>query len=362
MLKKLTFTIFLACLSFYAFSQEEISNQEKAEPAEKPVEKEYIPLTLSGAQRPEVEKYRQQYLKASWSKKLYSDLEEAINYRLYVRKALEDNNMPPELEYLPMVESNYKTHALSKSGARGIWQFMENSVKPFLTLNEYIDERLDPWKATDAAIKKLKDNYNMFQDWHLAIAAYNCGAGAMQRALKKAPEKNYWYLVEHKLIPEQTRNYIPKLLALADIATNSEYYNINIPSHQKEYESLYNEKNAIFDYIEVDKAYSISQLAQEMRIDGKTLKELNLSFIKGFTHPSQKSTIRLPLGTKESAATALSKMKTLNFPISYKVKKGDSLWSISKKFGISIEELCQINDINENAILRVGKILYIPSK
>lgn len=344
MQKKLFSLIILLSLQFFAYSQVE-----------------YKQLSLSGVERPEVEKFRKQYLKTSWTKKLYSDLESAINYRLYVRKALQDNNMPPELEYLPIVESNYKPSAKSKSGARGIWQFMENSVKPFLTLNEYVDERLDPWKSTDAAIKKLKDNYNMFNDWHLAIGAYNCGAGAMQRALNKSPEKNYWYLVEHNLIPEQTRNYVPKLLAIADISINSEYYGIEIPSHQEEFDILYNEKNAIFDYIKVDKAFSLIQLAQEMRIDSEIIKELNPSFIKGFTHPSEESVIRLPSGTEQTAATTLKKMNPINFPIKYKVVSGDSLWSISRKFNTTVKEICEINDIKENAILKIGKILYIPS-
>ena len=167
------------------------------------------PLTLPLADREEIEKFRRQYLEPKWTKVLYDALENAIDYRLYVRKALLDAQMPPELEYLPIVESNYKTNAKSKSGALGLWQFMENSVKPFLTLNDYVDERLDPWKETDAALKKLKENYNIFGDWLIAIAAYNCGAGAMTRAiakLSKDDEKDFWTLCDKKLIPAQLQS------------------------------------------------------------------------------------------------------------------------------------------------------------
>ena len=220
------------------------------------------PLTLPLPERAEIERFRKQYLDPKWTQVLYNALEGAIDYRLYIRKELAEAGLPPELEYLPVVESNYKTNAKSRSGALGLWQFMSNSVKPFLTLNDYVDERLDPWKETDAAIKKLKENYDIFGDWLLAIGAYNCGAGAMTRALAKAEEKDFWYLCDKNLIPSQTQLYVPKLLAIADLALNCEYFEIDIPDHEEEYEVLYNETNAVFDYITVNKAYSITTVCQ----------------------------------------------------------------------------------------------------
>ena len=324
--------------------------------------KEKVPLSIAGCDRPEVETFRQHYLTPRGEKQLTDALENAITYRLYVRKSLLEQGLPPELEYLPVVESNYKTHAKSKSGAVGVWQFMENSVKPFLVLNDYVDERYDPWKSTNAALKKLTDNYNYFKDWPIAIAAYNCGTGAMIRALAKSPEKDFWYMVDHSYLPAQTASYVPKLLAIADLAINHEYYELNIPSHEKEYDVLYNEKNALFDYVTVKKAYSINQLAQEMRIAPETLKELNPSFVRGYTHPSLESTIRLPLGTEQTARNALKKIKPMDFPLKYKVVAGDSLWAISRRYGTTVKAICELNGINENDILKIGKILYIPSK
>ncbi len=342
------------------------SNSDTSNPAEnsevKVVHKslEFVPDEILA--RPEVEKFRNQYLTEKWSKLLYIYLEQGMEYRLYVRKALQDQNLPAILEYLPVVESNYKTNAKSRSGAIGMWQFMANSVYPFLTLNDYVDERLDPWKSTDGALKKLTDNYNYFNDWFIAIAAYNCGVGAMSRILKKSPEKDFWYLVDHNLLPSQTANYVPKLIAIADLAMNSEYYGIDLPSHDQEFEELINEREGNFDYVEVNKAYSISQLAQEMRIDENSLKRLNPSFILGITHPSKKSQIRLPLGMKQTAQDALSKMKVIDFPVKYKVVAGDSLWSISRRYGVTVAAICELNNIKENAILKIGKVLYIPAK
>lgn len=317
---------------------------------------------LEGADREEVEAFRKTF-QTTRNKTLLKDaLENSLELRLYVRKAIQNAGLPPELEYLPVVESYYKTTAKSSSGALGLWQFMTNSVKPYLELNDYVDERLDPWKETEAALKKLKDNYNMFGDWLLAIGAYNCGAGAMQRALNKAEKKDFWFLAENKLIPLQTIQYVPKLLAIADLVMHSDFYEMDIPLHQDEYNGLYNETNGIFEYVCVKNAYSLKTLAQEMRIDYDILNKLNPSFIEGFTHPTKESTIRLPIGMKETAKKALENIKPIDFPVKYKVVKGDTLWGISKKFGVTVSQICELNNIKENAILSIGKILYIPSK
>lgn len=319
-------------------------------------------ITIPFSENPQVEKFRKLYLSPSWQSILQNDLENAMEYRLYVRKSLQERNMPFYLEYLPIVESNYKTTAKSKSGAIGMWQFMENSVKPFLVLDDFIDERLDPWKSTEAALSKLTDNYNYFGDWLLAIAAYNCGAGAMQKAIIKSGSKDFWYLAENNYISKQTAQYIPKLFAIADIAENSDFYDVDLPSHENEFNLLYNEKNGIFDYITVDKAYSLEQLALELRLEKSTIKHLNPSFVRGITHPTKKSQIRLPLGMEESAKSALKNLTPIEYPFKYKVVSGDSLWAISRKYNVSIQSICELNNIKENDILKIGKILYIPSK
>lgn len=341
---------------------ENISENEESS-SQKIIQK--IPLSFVTEEmlaRPEVEKFRRQYLNEKWLKHLYNVLESAMEYRLFVRKSVQNRNLPEILEYLPVVESNYKTSAKSKSGAIGMWQFMANSVYPFLVLDDFVDERLDPWKSTEAALKKLTENYNYFNDWLIAIAAYNCGVGAMNKILRKAEKKDFWYLVDKKLLPQQTADYVPKLIAIADLAINSEYYQINLPNHNEEYEMLINEKNGNFDYIIVEKAYSLKQLASEMRMDYDTLKKLNPSFVRGMTYPVKKSEIRLPLGMKKSAEDAIAKLIPIDFPFKYTVEKGDSLWSISRKYKVSIQSICDLNDIRENDILRIGKILYIPAK
>lgn len=285
-----------------------------------------------------------------------------MEYRLFVRKSIQDKELPEILEYLPVVESNYKTNAKSRSGALGMWQFMENSVYPFLVLDDFVDERLDPWKSTEAALKKLAENYNYFKDWQIAIAAYNCGVGAMNKILKKTEKKDFWELIDDGLLPEQTANYVPKLIAVADLAINAEYYKINLPDHKEEFDTLIAERDADFDYVITEKSYSLNQLAQEMRMDGDALKKLNPSYVRGVTYPAKKSEIRLPPGMKKSAEDALKNLIPIDFPFKYTVVAGDSLWAISRKFNVTVRAICDLNNLNENDILRIGKTLYIPAK
>ncbi|MCR4822187.1 MAG: lytic transglycosylase domain-containing protein [Treponema sp.] len=219
-------------------------------------------------------------------------------YRLYIRNELKKRNMPAILEYLPLVESEYKPLAKSRSGARGLWQFMENSMHPFLTKDSWLDERLDPWKSTGAALSKLMDNYRIFSDWPLAIAAYNCGAGAMSRALKKSKVKSFWYLAEHKMIPEETINYLPKLFAISEIAENGSEYKIDVPQVQE------NTRNLEFDYITISFSLSLERLAGELRMDYEVLKKLNSELLKDVT-PPYNYTLRLPSGFYLSAAQAI---------------------------------------------------------
>ena len=186
-----------------------------------------------------------------------------------------------------------------------MWQFMENSMHPFLKKNEWIDERLDPWKATKAALSKLQDNYNVLGDWSLAIAAYNCGLGAIRRSLKKTEEKTFWALAEKKLIPEETINYLPKLLAISEIAENTDEYGITLP--QPNENIRYDE----FDYITTKKEISLGRLSSELRIDEETLKRLNRELIKEKTPPSSYN-LRLPEGLKSSAEEILAESEEKN--------------------------------------------------
>ncbi|MCR5400143.1 MAG: lytic transglycosylase domain-containing protein [Treponema sp.] len=264
-------------------------------------------LGFSGYDKPKVKELREKYLTShnEWLKNLLLDAE---NYRIYVRKEIAKRKMPLILEYLPVVESNYLCLARSKSGAAGMWQFMLNSVEPFLVCNEYIDERLDPWKSTDAALSKLTDNYNMFGDWLLAITAYNCGAGALKRAIKAAGKSDFWYLMEKGFLSEQASSYVPKLLAIADVVENDAFYGVSMPQAKGPDGKTLNINVSDFDYVTVRRSLSLKNIAWELRMDYEDLKSLNYALVKEVTPPKKEYKIRFPLGMGESARYVINNM------------------------------------------------------
>lgn len=279
-------------------------------PAEQSDAKKNVPyrnLGFSGMQSMEVDILRQKYL-TDLQKWLYQVLDEGQQYRIYIRNELEKQKMPAILEYLALVESDYNPNAKSRSGATGLWQFMTNSVSGLLEYNEYVDQRLDPWISTQAALKKLNMNYKTFGDWLLAITAYNCGAGALQRAIKQAGSRDFWYLSRNGYLSAQACGYVPKLLAIADAVENDRYYGVSFP-HARTWNGATLETRAgVFDYVSVSESVSLTKLAYELRIDEETFLSLNSALIKKITPPGKKYRIRFPEGMKDSAVYALYEM------------------------------------------------------
>lgn len=155
---------------------------------------------------PLIEKFRNRYLNEDGLRYLEAIMQRSSPYRNFIIEELRRENLPPELLFLPVIESGFSPKAVSKSGAVGIWQFMRNSIGGYdIHIDEWIDERRDPWKTSTAAVKKLKWNYNYYNDWYLALAAYNCGVGALDKAIKKAGSRNYWYLAEKKILKDGNR-------------------------------------------------------------------------------------------------------------------------------------------------------------
>ena len=264
----------------------------------------YKELDLPGADRKEVEPFRRRWLSAWGRAELKAILENGARYRHYVKRRLQEEGLPSCIEYIPVIESSYKPLASPASGKSiGLWQFMENSIENYLRKTKWLDERRDPWKSTDAALKKLKANHKEFGDWLLAIAAYNCGAGAVRRALKKAPEKTFWALAKNGLIPGHAVAYVPNLLAVSDIAENSFWYGVELPQafYDSEIYSPYDD----FDYVKVNGAVSLRALANETRVDPKIFIELNPALLYEATPPDEEYLLRLPAGMKAAVQDAI---------------------------------------------------------
>ncbi len=305
-------------------------------------------------EQPLIEKFRKSFLKKSNLEYLERVMKRSAPYRDYIIKKLVENDMPLELLFLPVIESGFKETAVSKSGAVGIWQFMLNSVGGYnINISEWVDERRDPWKSTDAAIKKLKYNYAVLQDWPLALAAYNCGLGAVKRAIRKSGRADYWYLCERGFFKKETVYYVPKFLAVCEILMRSHEYGISWGDKTDYCET---------ETVKLKRAVDIVMVAEELNIDISLMKSLNPSLKYNITPPDFEYLLRIPSDSKEQVVALLSeKNKVLVRYYIYSIKSGDTLYALSRHYGVSVKTILNYNrSVNPNA-LQLGQKLIIPA-
>ncbi len=329
--------------------------EEKPEPDGK---SKKIDLGLTGLDKDLTQKYINDFLGLEGKKYLVKCLENSVPYRPYIIQKIKENNLPLYLQYLPIVESNYKVTAKSRSGATGMWQFMENSMAPLLKKSKWHDDRRDPWKSTDAAMLKLKLNYTMFDDWYLAVVAYNCGAGALQRIMKENPGLDFWGLWDKGVLKGEAMHYIPKLIAVADVVENADYY--GLPEVKKAAALIDGKEVEEFDYLTTKAMLTFSQLSQASGVSVSKIKELNPALLSDCTPLGVSYDLRLPKGKSVGVADKLKKKGLALDSTVHKVEKGESLWGISRKYGITVDDLCRANGIKESSILSIGTKLVIP--
>ena len=336
--------------------EEEVAAMKSGEETQNGVRRKE--LELPGIEHELSQKFLRQYLTASGQKVLVRSLENAAPYLPYILEQLKERNMPLILQYLPIVESNYLPNAVSRSGATGIWQFMANSMAPYLEKDSWYDERRDPWKSTDAALSKLEYNFRFFGDWELALAAYNCGAGAMGKFVKQNPGKDFWYLAENEILKKESILYVPKLLAIADIIENAHYYGATgIEEAVKAIENVEPEK---FTYIKTAGMFSFNQISKATGVSKTKVKTLNPALFRNCTPAREVYSLRLPGDMPEDTEEKLKKQGVATDAVMYTVKEGDSLWGISRRYGITVEDLCSVNEISEKKVLSIGKKLIVP--
>ncbi len=293
-------------------------------------------------------------------------LDRGAKYKSVVQTILQENDLPANLYYLALIESGYVTHAKSHAKAVGVWQFIGGTAKRYgLNYNQWVDDRLDPIKSTIAAAKYLEDLHNVFLSWELAMAAYNCGENRVLRAIMKGKTRDFWKLVEKKLLPPETRNYVPKFLAAAIIGENMEKFKFKQVSNLEEYPSVIS--------VEVPTPTLLEDVASKTAIPLTTLKELNLQLRKGVTPPyGDIYELWIPKEFEKQFQTNVSHIKKASgkqyastpaevdteTTIYHRVNRGETLVKISQQYGISIRELKNINNL-KNSTVRAGQRLKI---
>ena len=280
----------------------------------------------------------------------------------YVRQVLSENNMPQDLAMLPFAESGYNAWAYSRAGAAGMWQFMPFTGRKFgLRVDWWVDERRDPYKSTKAAVKYLTVLHEMFGDWYLALAAYNAGEGKIGRALKKTGSKDFFDLTKnnHKLsrrarLRSETKNYVPKFIAISKIFKNLDelgFTNIDW-------------NNGIqVETVKVPGGTDLLALAKACGMKWSEFHKLNPHFRRQVSPPNAVINAYLPERVMANAADYLESPNSRPFAgyKRYKVRKGDSWYRIARRYGTPVAVLKSVNNRRSN-LIKPGQYIMIPGK
>ena len=276
-------------------------------------------------------------------------------YRPLVEQIFVEVGLPKELIYLSLVESGFNPRAYSRARASGPWQFIKSTGRIYgLSVNWYVDERRDPIKSTVAAAIHLRDLYDLFGSWPLALAAYNAGAGKISRAIERTGTRDFWRIAKTRYIRRETRQYVPKFMAAMIIATRPSLFGFHAHS-QTVHE---------YDEIRMDESIHLRSVAKETGISFEELRRLNPELRRSVTPPGRDGyLLKVPVGRAGHVAQAKSRMKTWTQPSPpqrtwYRVRRGDSLSVIAHRFGTSVRQLKNLNDLS-GSLIRVGQRLRV---
>lgn len=284
-------------------------------------------------------------------------LKRSGKYMELMRNILTENNVPEEIVFIPLIESGFSANAYSPARAVGYWQFIASTAKRYgLEISWWKDERKDPVKSTKAAANYLKDLYEMFGSWNLAMAAYNAGEGKILKALNRTKAEDYWSLLDTNYIKAETKNYVPKFIAASMIANRPEDFG---------FENLEYYPPLNYDEVLINHPLDLDVAAECAGTSLKEIKELNPELRRWCTPPDvSEYTLRIPAGTKDLFIKNLAKVpEEKRFTIDkYTVKKGDTFKKISKKTGIPVQVILDLNDLEKIIPLKAGMKLYLPPK
>jgi membrane-bound lytic murein transglycosylase D len=298
-------------------------------------------------------------------------LERGSRYKTMINAVLKEQGIPTELYYQAMIESGFATHATSTASAVGIWQFIPGTGRRYgLRIDQYVDERRDPMRATIAAAMYLKDLHNVFQNWYLAMAAYNAGEGRILGAIMRSGTRDFWEMVKKRSLPSETMNYIPKFLAATTIGHNLSRYG---------FEDITPEIPPQLVAVNVPSPVKLADIARITGVPLEILNEYNPNIRRGITPPGQETyRMWVPVDFQDrvnSKQIQLSAVRLRNLAPAtsivsnskstsqtHRVKAGENLATISKKYNVSITALKKMNGLRSNRIYSGMNIKVAMSK
>lgn len=282
-------------------------------------------------------------------------------YEGMIRSRFRGLGVPEDLVYLGIIESGYSNTAVSRANAVGMWQFIRSTARLYgLTIDAWVDERRDPFKATDAAGRYLADLNEVFGSWYLAAAAYNGGEGRVLRGIRRLSsladtltDATFFDLSNRRYLRRETRDYVPKLIAATIIAKDPERYGL---------EGLPRYEPLVFDEITVPAATGLDVVARLADTTSRALMELNPQYVRGVTPPNQSAIVRVPRGKGPLVLeryAALPPSERVNF-VEHVVRRGQTLSEIGRRYGVSVSVLRAANGYVNPRRLRIGQRLIIP--
>jgi membrane-bound lytic murein transglycosylase D len=279
-------------------------------------------------------------------------------YRDMILEKLRKEGLPDELSWLPLIESWYKIKALSKARALGLWQFISSTGYRFgLKRDRWVDERMDPIKSTQAAVKYLAELHTFFGDWTTALAAYNCGEIRIQNVIRTQRVDyldNFWDL--YRQLPYETARFVPRFIAAVLIINNPEKYGFNLPQPYPPFQ---------FETITVNQPFKISSLAASLGVDPSELAFLNPELRHDST-PAYEYALRVPFGNAEKAQLAVTGLPRWVPPEAayswHYVRKGETLSTIAARYRASVSAIARLNGLRTVNLLRPGQRLKIPGR
>jgi len=321
---------------------------------EKPAESRRLEFSKAVIENPRV-RYFVNYFSGNGKSHFEKILARSGKYLPMISRVLREEGLPNELAYLALVESGFVTNATSIHGAAGLWQFVPATARKYgLRIDGWIDERRDPVKSTHAAAAYLKDLHDYFGRWYIATAAYNGGQGAVDRAMQNSKTKDFSSLAENVKLREETRNFVPKFVAVTLIATDPQKYG---------FESVRYESPLEYEEIEIDAPVKLEALARMAGTDITSIRELNPALLRNATPPGDKSfAVKIPAGTGAAFAKATHPQKEKSSEraqvVTHEVKKGETLFSIAKRYGQEVRALMEFNGLTDSR-LQIGQTIRI---